>query len=203
MIVEDNEQEILRLSDELEDAKDIIFSTATTNLSTDILSLDHLKSDNNIDSFISGRMLSFLFDLWIEQINEQQSNEFSDLAILDPAITNTTEFPEQKDIKGIYLVKKEFIYVFLFFLFHNLATSRIIRYFRRIKENYFYSLSWYWSFESISLSYISSSKDYIRVHDYSIVLIIREEEEEIVDWDLPNTQQEDFMDLTVDKWMNE
>ena len=117
MIVEDNEQEILRLSDELEDAKDIIFSTATTNLSTDILSLDHLKSDNNIDSFISGRMLSFLFDLWIEQINEQQSNEFSDLAILDPAITNTTDFPEQKDIKGVYLVKKEFVYVFAFFLF--------------------------------------------------------------------------------------
>ena len=61
MIVEDNEQEILRLSDELEDAKDIIFSTATTNLSTDILSLDHLKSNNNIDSFISGRMLSISF----------------------------------------------------------------------------------------------------------------------------------------------
>ena len=61
MIVEDNEQEILRLSDELEDAKDSIFSTATTNLSTDILSLDHLKSNNNIDSFISGRMFSISF----------------------------------------------------------------------------------------------------------------------------------------------
>ena len=61
MIVEDNKQKILRLSDELEDAKDIIFSTATTNLSTDILSLDHLKSNNNIDSFISGRMLSISF----------------------------------------------------------------------------------------------------------------------------------------------
>lgn len=77
----------------------------------------------------------------IEQIGEQQTSEFSDLAILDPAITNTTDFPEQKDIKGVYLVKKEFVYVFAFFLFHYLATSRIIRYFRRIKENYFYSLS--------------------------------------------------------------
>lgn len=61
MIVEDNEQEIPGLSDELKDAKDIIFSTAATNLSTDSLSLDPLTSDKNIDSFISGRMFSISF----------------------------------------------------------------------------------------------------------------------------------------------
>lgn len=36
------------------------------------------------------------------------------LQIMDPAIVNTTDFPEQEDIEGVSLVMKKYIYVCFF-----------------------------------------------------------------------------------------
>lgn len=56
--------------------------------------------------------ISFLIN---NQSNQGCTNDFP---FLDPAIVNTTDFPEQEEIEGVSLVIKKYIYVHFGFCCH-------------------------------------------------------------------------------------
>ena len=43
--------------------------------------------------------------------NQSNQGSVSDIPFIDPAIVNTTDFPEQEEIEGVSLVFKKYIYV--------------------------------------------------------------------------------------------
>ena len=50
--------------------------------------------------------------------NQSNQGSVSDIPFIDPAIVNTTDFPEQEEIEGVSLVIKKYIYVHFCFCCH-------------------------------------------------------------------------------------
>ena len=50
--------------------------------------------------------------------NQSIQGSISDIPFIDPAIVNTTDFPEQEEIEGVSLVFKKYIYVCVCFCCH-------------------------------------------------------------------------------------